>query len=221
MKELNKIFTIVLIGVVLTTATGCSAKESKLAQDIMNTVKDKAKHFAEEKWQDIEDWATEDDGIKLEEVDPNAYMAYEEAQNLLKHFKMRNMEGIKDHFCSYIKEKHEDELSVDIEACLNLIDGEIISYDEPVIRRDSWETDEEGLVKLSEDVTIENIRTESKKRYCISFSSYVVNKNNPAGQGIIDLKVYDMDMYTEENGFPEEANAEVWYEDVFDKIINS
>lgn len=219
--KVKEILAIGLIGILITISTGCSAKENKLAHDVVDTVKNKAKNFAEEKWKNLEDWATEDDGVKLYDVDTNAQIAYDEAMNVIKCFKAKNIDGVKKLFCPYVKEKHEDELGTDIEACLNLINGEIISYDEPDIQRNSWETDEDGIVKLGEDVTIENICTESGKKYCISFSSYVVNKNNPEGKGIIDLKVYDMEAYTEENSFPEDANAEVWYEDVFDKIINN
>lgn len=154
MKELNKIFTIVLIGVVLTTATGCSAKESKLAQDVMNTVKDKAKHFAEEKWQDIADWATEESNY----VDP-------ETEDLLKQ-------------ASIVMKSFESQ-------------------------------DEDGVVKKAYEIWINNICTDTDKKYDIKYKSYTTNRKHKDGLGIDWFAVLDDDVYS----FGE-------YGDTYDAVLN-
>lgn len=60
MKVLNKLTIVVLVEIVTMVSTGCSLAKGGLVRDIMDEIKNKAGSFAEEKWQDIEDWATEE-----------------------------------------------------------------------------------------------------------------------------------------------------------------
>ena len=217
MKVLNKIFAIILIGFVITASTGCSAKESKLAHDVMDTVKDKAKNFAKEKWADIEEWATEDDGY----VDPETEKMLNQASVVMESFQSNDEESLFMLFNEYIRKNYKEKLEDDINGVFDLVEGDIISFDKPSIYVSSKTTDENGILIRCQYVSIYNICTDKGKRYEIEFEFYDVNKKHQDGVGISTFSISDSDEYTEENDFPSDAVYTFGdYGDTYDAVLN-
>ena len=215
--KVKKILAIGLIGILITTSTGCSAKENKLVYDVVDTVKEKAKNFAEEKWADIEEWATEDDGY----VDPETEKMLKQASVVMKAFQSNDEETLFMLFNEYIRKNYKEKLEDDINEVFDWVEGDILSFDKPSIYESSRKTDENGILIRCQYVSIYNICTDEGKRYEIEFEFYDVNKKHQDGVGINRFSISDSDEYTEENDFPSDAVYTFGdYGDTYDAVLN-
>lgn len=206
-----------MIGLVITTSTGCSVKESELAHDVMDTVKEKAKNFAEEKWADIEEWATEDDGY----VDPETEKMLKQASVVMKAFQSNDEESLFMLFNEYMRKNYKEDLERDIKGAFDFVDGEVLSYDDPMILPSTRETDEDGVVKNAHEIWIENICTDTGKKYEIKYTSYDVNKRHSDGIGIDWFAVIDSEMAEkEEDDSLDDVYTFGEYGDTYDAVIN-
>lgn len=205
----------------MVTSTGCSfIKSGSLAHDVIDAAKEKAKNFAKEKWADIEEWATEDENMALKDVDSYGKMAYDQAKIILDSFDSKDVDRAKKVFCPYIQEEHGDELSDDIKECLDYVDGKIVSYDDPIIELSSEKTDENGKVTRCENVTIENVCTDTGQHYEINIMTYVVNKKHPEGQGVVYMRIDDPDKFSDEAGYDDGSVKYVSYNDVWENVLD-
>ena len=216
MKVLNKIFTIVLIGFVITASTGCSAKESKLVHDVVDTVKDKAKSVAQDKLNDLKDWATEN-----AYMDPETENLLNQASVVMESFQSNDEESLFMLFNEYMRKNYKEDLERDIKGAFDFVDGEVLSYDDPMILPSTRETDEDGVVKNAHEIWIENICTDTGKKYEIKYTSYDVNKRHSDGIGIDWFAVIDSEMAEkEEDDSLDDVYTFGEYGDTYDAVIN-
>jgi len=92
-------------------------------------------------------------------------------------------------FCKTIADSHD--LDEEIQKAFNVIDGKIISYDEPYGNTGG------GTIKYGERIdqsflgNIKNIKTDTNKIYFIYFNSYNINKNNLNLVGVTEIRIFD------------------------------
>ncbi len=127
----------------------------------------------------------------------------------------RDEKTIAELFCPYVRE-HDEQLEEKIIGMFDFIDGDIVSYDEPVASRDGGTTTpREGYIKMSMGVGI-NIYTSTGKLYHLGYGAYPVYKEKSDYVGITDMLVYDIDQYNSENSWPEEAVYRVYLPEMFE-----
>ena len=189
--KVKKIVAIGLIGILIITSTGCSAKENKLVHDVVDTLKDKAKSVAQDKLNDFKDWATEN-----AYVDPETENLLNQASVVMESFQSKDEDSLFMLFNEYMRKNYKEDLERDIKGAFDFIDGDIVSYDEPSIEPSTQKTDENGIIKDSHEIWIDNIRTDKGKKYEIKFKTYDVNKKYKEGLGIEWFAIIEGDLVT-------------------------
>lgn len=132
-------------------------------------------------------------------------IARQQSVAIMEAVKEQDAEALKEMFCEHVKSTHE--LDHEIEEFFEFIDGEIISYDTPFggTKAKSTTTERTEAIKLTGHTY--NIKTDNEKTYEIGFNSYQVYVKDENYIGVTDINITDIDMYTEENGFPSESFA--------------
>ena len=202
--KVKKILAIGLIGISIITSTGCSAKESKLAHDVMDTVKDKAKNFAEEKWKNIEDWTTEGN-TENEYIDAETKELIDQAYTVVDVLKGKNDTNLLQLFDSNTLINHRNELIDEIKGAQSFISGKIISYDSPIVYPGAETTGEDGPVERYNNVEVAHVQTDKGKTYTIKIEICNVNKEKEELIGIDWIGICDEDVYTGETEYSEET----------------
>ena len=118
-------------------------------------------------------------------------------------------ESIEELFCSYVKDTHTD-LESEIIGLFDFIEGDIISYDEPIGRRGGGRRTEDGIIKESMGGLIENIKTSTGKTYSMGYGGYRIYKECPEYVGITDLTIRDEDAFIPGEGYSEEGVYEIY-----------
>ena len=119
---------------------------------------------------------------------PKEY-ATEQAEYIMECIVNQDKEGLKSVFSKYISETHD--LDKEIDEFFEFIDGEIVSYDEPVGREGGaslayGEYREKELYGHTE-----NIITDTGKKYHVSFMMYQIYETNPDYVGVDLITVTD------------------------------
>lgn len=214
--KVKKIIAIGLIGILITTSTGCSAKENKLVHDVVDTVKDKAKSVAQDKLNDFKDWATEN-----AYVDPETENLLNQASVVMESFQSKDADSLFMLFNEYMRENYKEDLERDIKGAFDFMDGNIISYDEPSIEPSTQKTDENGIIQDSHEIWIDNICTDTGERYEIKFKTYDVNKKYKEGLGIEWFAIIDGDLETKtDKELIDDVYAFGPYGDTDDAVLN-
>ena len=94
--------------------------------------------------------------------------AIEQAKTILQGIKSGDAEKIADQFSPIAKEKHP-ELENDIKKWMGFLDGEIISYGEPVRDFGDATWDEDGYIIWGGSIEIDNVKTDTGKTYEIVY----------------------------------------------------
>ena len=126
---------------------------------------------------------------------PGALTATKMSEDIIKYFENKDIESLKSMFCQTIQDTHN--LDGQIAGAFEFIDGEIISYDEPKGSRGGGEiTAEDGWVEMALRGRIENIITDTERKYRIIFHSYAIYKEdeNKVGITYINIVLYDNDV---------------------------
>ena len=116
--------------------------------------------------------------------------AIEQAKTILQGIKSGDAEKIADQFSPIAKEKHP-ELEIDIKKWMGFLDGEIISYGEPVRDFGDATWDEDGYIIWGGSIEIDNVKTDTGKTYEIVYGVYATVRDHPEYEGVTDLLVID------------------------------
>lgn len=128
---------------------------------------------------------------------------------IIKSIMGKDAESVKDILCPYLKNRAE--MDQEIETFFDFIDGAIISYDEPKGSISGGNLKEGRVIKESLSGNIENIRTENGRHYRIAYGSYSEYKEHPEYVGVTGATIFDLDIYNEANGYPEEGCFSIYY----------
>ena len=116
--------------------------------------------------------------------------AIEQAKTILQGIKSGDAEKIADQFSPIAKEKHP-QLENDIKKWMGFLDGEIISYGEPVRDFGDATWDEDGYIIWGGSIEIDNVKTDTGKTYEIVYGVYATVRDHPEYEGVTDLLVID------------------------------
>lgn len=129
----------------------------------------------------------------------HARVARLRSEELLQGVLNKDAKAITDLFCPYVKENYPN-LEEDIADWIELIDGDILSYDTPKgARGGGTATAEDGVVEQSINGGIENVKTSSGKTYRIGHGGYSVYKEHPDYVGVTNITIFVEDLYDAEN----------------------
>lgn len=130
-------------------------------------------------------------------------VAQQYAETVIDCAKQRDSEGIKELFCKEIQETHD--LDEEIEELLDIIDGNIISYDEPDGESSGNTSDWDGVIEQEISGHINGIKTDKGGRYIINVFGFTEYRNHKEYIGITGMNIIDLALYNEENDYPDEA----------------
>ena len=74
---------------------------------------------------------------------------------------------------------------------MGFLDGEIISYGEPVRDFGDATWDEDGYIIWGGSIEIDNVKTDTGKTYEIVYGVYATVRDHPEYEGVTDLLVID------------------------------
>ena len=122
-----------------------------------------------------------------------------QGEQILQGVMDKDAETIADLFCPYAK-KYYPNLEEDIADWIELIDGEILSYDTPECTVGGVTgTAADEVVKQSVNGRINKIKTSSGKTYLIGYGGYGVYKEHPDYAGITNVTIFVKDAQGAEN----------------------
>ncbi len=148
--------------------------------------------------------------VKKEEK-TSLQLAKQQGEMIVRYIDNKDKNGLKEMFCKKLKKNSN--LENDISEMLEFIQGEIVSYDEPMGGRSSWKSDEKGLTEEIIEGEIENIETDAGKQYQIIFGYYNVNKGDKEKLGIFEISIFDISVYNKNNGYPEYGRFDIAIDD--------
>lgn len=125
----------------------------------------------------------------LENKAENQKHAEEISKKLIRYINKKDVDGIEKLFNQY--SQNEDKLREDIKDFLDCIDGEIEDYNfnyrgdvSSSIRDGKW-------TKQETETKLENIITDTEKKYHINFGEYMIYTEDKDKEGIVYLILYD------------------------------
>ena len=124
---------------------------------------------------------------------PKEY-ATEQAEYIMECIVNQDKEGLKSVFSKYISETHD--LDKEIDEFFEFIDGEIVSYDEPIGREGGASLAYGEYREKELNGHIENIITNKGEKYLVSFMMYQIYKVNEDKVGVKRITIVDK---TDEN----------------------
>ena len=126
---------------------------------------------------------------KKRNYQPPLEIATEQSEYIMECIVNKDKEGLKSVFSKYISETHD--LDKEIDEFFAFIDGEIVSYDEP-------EGNEGGYTRRDGEYTekklygwTENVKTNSRRKYSISFMMYQIYRNDEDRVGVNRITIND------------------------------
>lgn len=126
----------------------------------------------------------------------------EELQNdIMECFINKDKETLKSYFCQYTLDNAID-IDKKINDAFNLIDGEIVSYDEP------YATETGNMDRKDYGATTENIITDKGTEYSISFKGWLTNDEEPDKIGILVLVIKNQTLLSQ-NVDPEKCEVRI------------
>ena len=125
----------------------------------------------------------------LENKADNQKHAEEVSKKLIRYINEKDVDGIEQLFNQY--SRNEKKLRKDIEDFLDYIDGEIEEYNfnyrgdvSSSIRNGNW-------TKQETETKLENIITDTEKKYHIYYGEYMIYTEDKDKEGIVYLILYD------------------------------
>lgn len=125
------------------------------------------------------------------------------AEEIMQYLINEDVDEIVDLFSAYAKENYD--LSEEVNAAIEFIDGEIISYNDPDARNSSGSYSNHTYTLYNYKCEISDIITDTGKTYLIIVFTCVINADNEDCVGITKINVIDSDEFTYENDYPDEA----------------
>jgi len=119
---------------------------------------------------------------------PEEY-ATEQSEYIMKCVVNKDKEGLKSVFSKHIAETHD--LDNEIDEFFGFIDGEIISYDEPVGRESGASMENGEYIERRLNGWTKNIMTGTGKKYHISFMIYQIYKEDEDKVGVKRITIID------------------------------
>ena len=132
---------------------------------------------------------------------PKEY-ATEQSEYIMECVVNKDKEGLKSVFSKHIAETHD--LDKEIDEFFEFIDGEIVSYDEPVGREGGAYMEYGEYIEKELNGSVVNIKTNNKRNYEILFDSYYIYKRNKDYEGVFYLAIIDSDVWGI-NGYSEQG----------------
>ncbi len=119
-------------------------------------------------------------------------------------------------FCPYVKETCPD-LEEQIKDWMSVIDGDIVSYDEPTWSLGTgMNTEKEGIVELSFGGEIDNMKTSTGRIYRIGCGGYSVNKAETEYEGVSSIVIFAKEVYIPGVGHFEEEVYRIEFPEVWE-----
>ena len=130
-------------------------------------------------------------------------IAKNQSETIINCVKNKDLDSLKEILCEKLKSK--DDIEVEIQELFDFIDGNIISYDEPIGRVRGGKTTPEETILKKAGGHIESIVTDTGRHYLIQFSSCIINKGNEDYIGVYSITILDKDKYDSETGYSEDG----------------
>lgn len=123
-------------------------------------------------------------------------------ETIMAALKTKDKEKLKNILAKAMQ--NQENIDEEIDNLMNFIDGNIVSYDEIGLASPGrGSSDEKGLIYEVYDGETENIVTDTGKKYELKYYMYYVNRNHKDHEGIFQVILYDTEIYTEENNYPD------------------
>ena len=107
--------------------------------------------------------------------------------------------------------QNQENIDEEIDKLINFIDGNIVSYDDiGIASAGRGSSDEQGLIYRVYDGETQNIITDTGKKYKLHYATYYVNRNHQDYVGVIQIKLCDTEIYTEENDYPQNGMCGIY-----------
>ena len=130
-------------------------------------------------------------------------------ETIMEALKTRDAEKLKEVLAKAMQ--NQENIDEEINNLINFIDGNIISYDDTMgVSSNSGRSDEKGWIYREYSGEIENIVTDTGKKYRLKFYNYYINRKHKDYEGVIEVKVYDTERYTEENDYPKDGKCGIY-----------
>ena len=130
-------------------------------------------------------------------------------ETIMEALKEKNKEKLKQGLAKALQ--NQENIDEEINNLIKFIDGNIISYDDiGVASPGRGESDEEGLIFRVYSGWTRNIVTDTGKKYELKFYNYYVNRNHKDYEGVIQVILYDTEIYTEENDYPANGRCGIY-----------
>ena len=136
-----------------------------------------------------------------EEYKTPTQQAEELQSDIMECFINKDVETLKSYFCKYTRDNVSD-LDDKIKDAFNLIDGEIVSYDEP------FATATGSMDRKDYGAETENIITDKGTEYSISFIGWLTNDEEPDKIGILVLVIKNQTLLAQ-NVDPEKCEVRI------------
>ena len=130
-------------------------------------------------------------------------------ETIMEALKAKDKEKLKKVLAKAMQ--NQENIDEEIDNLMNFIDGNIVSYDDIGIASPGrGSSDEQGLIYRVYDGETENIITDTGKKYKLHYATYYVNRNHQDYVGVIQIKLCDTEIYTEENDYPQNGMCGIY-----------
>lgn len=130
-------------------------------------------------------------------------------ETIMEALKEKNKEKLKQGLGKALQ--NQENIDEEINNIINFIDGNIVSYDDiGLASAEGGESDEEGWIYRLYSGWTRNIVTDTGKKYNLKFYTYNVNRNHKDYEGVFQVILYDTEIYTEENDYPDNGRCGIY-----------
>lgn len=113
----------------------------------------------------------------------------ETSKKIMEALQQNDKQMLAELFCPYIRETYP-QLDEEIDNLYNVINGEIMSYDEPSPSLLGGATKEgEGWVQQYTVAKIVNVKTNNNEEYTIRYKYYFIDKERPTYEGMVCISI--------------------------------
>ena len=137
-------------------------------------------------------------------------------ETIMEALKAKDKEKLKNVLAKAMQ--NQENIDEEIDNLMNFIDGNIVSYDDVELAfPGEGKSDEDGWIYRVYDGETENIITDTGKKYKLKYYMYNVNRNHKDYEGIIQVILYDTEIYTEENDYPANGRCGIYLKEENDE----
>lgn len=124
-------------------------------------------------------------GCEIGRIDINSETK-NQCKQILDYLSSNDSEGLKDLFCKTVSS--ESDFDNQLSEALELFDGSVVSYDIRSTGANERIVDgKQSEIHISPHIC--DIKTDKDKTYCIKYSSYLINVEEPDFQGLSELSI--------------------------------